>query len=152
MTDIMYEAKDYMGKRDFPEMYLLMSRKRDSDILEESNWKVAIDMLGGEDGENVCIYRFHHWACGWIESLCVKKGTKAFEIAENIESELADYPVLDEENYIEMEWDTAYDYWQEISIAERVRLCQHHSISIFAARRNELPETPTGELCTRENI
>ena len=62
--------------------------------------------------------------------------------------DLDDYPVLDDDHWSTLEYEEACDYWDSLSMRERIELCAHHRVSIFAARRDELPETPTGELCT----
>ena len=138
-------GNNYMGQRDFPGMYCLLTQNRDSEALTRSNWTVAIDQLGGE-GENVEIHRFGHWACGWWELLAVRENTPEFDIALEIEEKLKGYPVLNEENYYTLEYTEASDFWNMISIKERLELCQEYRVSIFAARHPWLPETPTGEL------
>ena len=62
-------------------------------------------------------------------------------IGEDIENSLADYPILDEEHFSELEWEEKHEYWEACSIKERVELCRKARTSIFAARRDdEIPE------------
>lgn len=89
-----------------------LGRNRDSDLLTESNWTVALKKLGGES-DDVQVFRFGHWACGWIEYLCVKQGSKAQVIAENITKKIDAYPVLDENHFTELENDEANRVWAE---------------------------------------
>lgn len=102
---------NYVGETEFGSLEVLMTRTRDSDLLTESNWTSALEMLGGEGG-NVVIHRFGHWACGWWEALCVQPDTDQHVIALDIEKRLAGYPVLDEEDWSERENDAAQKIWQ----------------------------------------
>ena len=90
---------------------MVLTRNRDSDCLTESNWECALEQLGGES-ETVEIHRIGHWACGWWEALCVKAGSEAEKIGDEIESSLSDYPVLNEEHFSEKEQDEANQIWQ----------------------------------------
>lgn len=122
---------------------------RDSDALEESNFHSALAVLGGES-DTVQIHRFGHWACGWFEIIIIDPADAArVAEAEAIEPALADYPVINEGDWSEREWTRAADYWRSIGVRERVdwikRYCRK-SASIFAARRDEIPEDDSGEL------
>ena len=138
---------NYMGSTDFGDFYGLLTQNRDSNVVTRSNFISALELLGGES-ENVEVHRFGHWACGWWESIAVKKGTKEFKEAEKIENDLMDYPVVNEEHLSELEMKEAFDYWENASISEKVYMCQNHRVSIFKARHNEMPETPSGEWIT----
>lgn len=101
------------GGEVIPDNYLiLLGRNRDSDCLEESNFESALKSLGGES-ESVRIDRIGHWACGWIEYLSIDSNNhEILAIAEDIESSIADYPVLDETDFCEREQEAANDVWQ----------------------------------------
>ena len=132
---------NYAGQTDFPGLYVVLTRNRDSDCLGESNWRVALEQLGGES-DDVIIHRFGHWACGWWEALCVS-GDKQTE-GEQIVNLLADYPILDEEDFSTLEHETAQKSWEDLSLKWRVELCQEHDVSVFAARHDYLPEDDCG--------
>jgi len=89
-------------------LVLPAGRNRDSDLLSESNWAAALEQLGGE-GEDVEVHRFGHWACGWLEIILVRPGTDAADTAERIAARLADYPVLDEEDYSRREYESTLE-------------------------------------------
>ncbi|MDO8643923.1 MAG: hypothetical protein Q7S00_03010, partial [bacterium] len=91
---------------DFPGWYGVVFRNRDSELLDESNFESALKELGGES-ENVQIFRFGHWACGWWEVLGVRDDK--IPGAEDIEKRLAQYPVLDEDEYSRRESDATYE-------------------------------------------
>ena len=103
---------NYMG--DIPEdkWHVVLTQSRDSEILTQSNWAVALEELGGES-EHVEIHRFGHWACGWWEALCVAKDSEAWETAKEIHDSLSDYPVLNDEHFSEMETEEANRIWSD---------------------------------------
>jgi hypothetical protein len=101
------------------DLLVLLTRTRDSDVLTESNWDKALEALGGES-DTVIIHRFGHWAVGWIEYLCVRSGSAAAEIAEDIDNALADYPVLDESDFCERESDAADKLWADWPVNWRI--------------------------------
>lgn len=102
---------NYTGSIPESEWLVVMTRNRDSDILTESNWENAIELLGDES-ETVQIFRFGHWACGWWEAMCVKEKTESEVIGQKIEDRLSDYPVLNEEHFSEMELEEANRIWE----------------------------------------
>ena len=87
------------------------ARNRDSDLLSESNFTVALQMLSGE-GDKVEVHRFGHWACGYYEIIAVHPDLA--RIAEEIEAALDGYPILDDEHFSELEHETAYGDWGSI--------------------------------------
>lgn len=101
---------NYAGQLPDQDLFVLLGRNRDSDLLSESNWDCAIERLGEE---NIEIVRFGHWACGWIEYLCIRGDNAQFDEAQEIESELDAYPVLDEDDYSTRQYDEANRVWEE---------------------------------------
>ena len=86
------------------------SQTRDSEPLDRSNFKAALESLGGE-GETVEIHRFGHWGPGWFEIIIVDPSDNtAMGTADDIEACLADYPVLDEEALSELEDAELHDW------------------------------------------
>jgi hypothetical protein len=95
-------ADNYMGE-DLSAYYIGPSRSRDSDTLTESNFHVALEMLGGES-ETVRVARFGHWACGWAETILVHESDKAkVKQLNEIACALENYACLDETDYSERE-------------------------------------------------
>jgi len=111
---------------------------RDADCLTRANWEAQLEALEGTAGEYI-VAGFNHWACGWFDIALVKPGTPAAEIADRLESKLADYPVLDENAYSNLQFQNAEEQWEHSSLEERVRLCQQARCSVFAARRDSIP-------------
>lgn len=117
---------NYLGEIPEPEWLCVLTRNRDSECLTESNWRCALEQLGGE-GDNVQIDRFGHWACGWWEALSVKAGSPEHRIAQEITSSLSDYPVLDEEDYCNLEQEDADRVWRDcFRDKDRIRYIRDH--------------------------
>jgi len=54
---------------------------------------------------------FGHWACGHFDLLIVEDTTRGEEFAQNITSKLADYYILDEDDYSTRENDSAWAFF-----------------------------------------
>ena len=148
--------------------FVILARTRDSDTLGESNWYVAtaveLDARPYDppdrfaecpdsfaDRPAVYHWRAGHWACGWVEYLMVRPDAPAdvLSTAADIVRSLESYPILSDDDYSEREWNEACDTWENESIRGRLGYLEGTGISIFAARRNTLPEDPSGRLFER---
>lgn len=117
---------NYAGEIPGPEWLCLLTRNRDSDCLTESNFRSALRELGGES-DNVTVDRFGHWACGWWESLSVRAGTKEHALAEEIAERLDGYPVVDEDDFSELEQETADQVWRDCyTERDRIEYIREH--------------------------
>lgn len=104
-------------------------RSRDSDDLEESNFHVMLERLGGET-DTVLVVRESHWAVGWVEWIAVHQDDeRALKIADELVAALEDYPVLDESDWSEREtesaneiWSTCYDWRERIDYIRNASL------------------------------
>ena len=136
-----FDSKGYMLD-DQQDWYVVpVSRTRDSDVLAESNFNAAIEILGGERQNIMEIHRFGHWGPGWFEIIIVNpRAGKTMKKAMSIETALADYPVLDDEDYHEREWDEMTEIWMQMRLPERIEICCETGNSIFAARHESIPE------------
>lgn len=103
-------SEGYIGK-DFSGYYIFLRRFRDSDIVEQSNFPIGLDMIGGES-ETVIITRATHWAVGWVEHIMIHESDQtAIDKAEDILVRLEDYPILDDEDFSAREVDEANSVW-----------------------------------------
>lgn len=84
------------------------SRTRDSGALAESNFANALEILGGES-DTVEVHRFGHWGPGWFEVILVDPARER-EVDE-IEGALSDYPVLNDNDLSEREYEGALESW-----------------------------------------
>ncbi len=88
---------------------------RDSDALERSNFRTLLRGLKEKDseGQDHEVHRFGHWGPGWVEIVLVRPDTAAATEAEECESALADYPVLCDHDFSELEQEDANQVWRD---------------------------------------
>lgn len=132
-----------------------ITRDTDEGSLAYSNFVSvgkALDEIdpSGRDHE---AHRFGHWGPGWFEIWIVRPNTECAKEAEELADALENYPVLDEEDFSRREFEAMSEAWAGMSVRERVALLQEQGkmgrISIFAARRDELPRDDQGFLTER---
>lgn len=141
--------------------YVVMTRHRDSDLLSESNWDEATELLGAtafdsresDYASRPAVYTWSagHWAVGWVEYMMVRADAAADILAraEKMLSDLDGYPVLNESDWSEREFNAVSDYWAQMSVRERADYLRDADLSIFAARRDYLPREDDGRLYER---
>lgn len=109
----------YFGDR--AEWVIAYAQHRDSDTITRSNWAVFLAALGGES-DTVAIERSTHWAVGWIDYLIIDPSdTERVGLAERLREKLEDYPVLDEMEWSNLEWDEYLDAWSQWGRSDFVR-------------------------------
>jgi hypothetical protein len=92
-------------------LVLGVAQTRDSDALSRSNFEQALEALGGES-KTVEVHRFGHWGPGWFEIIIIDPSdNERVEIGADIERALADYPVLNDEDFSEKESEEANETW-----------------------------------------
>jgi len=106
-------SENYIGEL-YYDYYVLLSRCRDSGLVEESNFQSALKMLNGES-DTVKVIRFSHWLCGWIEVILIHESDKeSINKGNEIEKALESYPILDEEDFYERESERREEILEEI--------------------------------------
>jgi hypothetical protein len=89
---------------------------RDSNTLDQSNSATIKQLIkdnGLEDDFEVC--NFNHWAVGWAEQLAIRLATEdginheALTFWQSILDSLENYPVLDEDDYYNREYEDFID-------------------------------------------
>ena len=107
-------ADNYIGE-DLSEYISVVSQSRDSEILDQSNFAAALDLLGGEaDDESVIVTRFGHWGCGWFETIMVSvNSTEKLNTAREILNALDAYPVLDDDDLCAREQEDIAEHAKE---------------------------------------
>lgn len=121
LSEYFKHSSAYWGERSH---WLVASHNnRDADCLTRSNWRCFIRLLGGQGTEgakgsqdindNVAIEEANHWACGWVQYLIINpEATDLVALAEKTLERLEDYPVLDEQDFSELETEEAHEVWQ----------------------------------------
>ncbi len=118
--------------------YVFFAHHRDSDLITESNWECIIKEF--PESDSIQIVRNSHWAVGWIEFIKIHKTDyENLKRADDILSQLENYLILNEEDYSARELESVNEYWEYMSLADRVKLCEKAGVNIFAARRAEYP-------------
>ena len=125
--------------------YRLLGRNRDSCLLSNFNFEKACNLLDCALPEGVevagwSILRERHWGHGWIETIMVHEHAceQVTETALDIIATLAEYPILSDDEYGALVYDTMSVLWEDMSLRDRIALCACVGESIFMARREEL--------------
>lgn len=135
----------YIGP-EWPEYFVFLDRTRDSDSATRSNFICALKALGGVT-ETVRVIREHHWLVGWVEWIAIHESDHAaLRAASDILRELEVYPIVDEDHWSELEYTEAEDFWAGLPLRDRIELCREYGLSVFAARRDYIPDNGTGAL------
>jgi hypothetical protein len=126
-----------------------LSQHRDSDALERSNFRSALEALGGES-ETVHVVREGHWAVGWIEWIAIHESDeKALTIQYEIEGSLSNYPVLDEEDFCEEEAEEANEVWRNCyDEKERIEYVREYPDQFYFSSWSDLRNVIRGEYFT----
>jgi hypothetical protein len=100
----------YWGQRG--DWYVGLGRHRDSDALEEANFRALLERLGGES-DTVTVERESHWAVGWVEFILIAShDAERVSTTEQVKAGLEDYPVVDDEMFSRVEHDRFWS-WAE---------------------------------------
>ena len=97
---------DYMGAEWHGYYAAPVGRSKASTILEQSNWDTQWNELETTNstaafGDTVLIVREGHWAVGWIEWVAIHHtNTAALRAADEMAAALAEWPALDEYDYL----------------------------------------------------
>ena len=117
--------RNYTGTT-WPEYYVFLTKTRDSDCLEISNFRTALKKLGGES-DTVFSVRESHFLCGWVEWIAIHASdTSALKLAEAMQEKIERYPILDENDWSELENETAGKVWKSFGDSERVGYVKKH--------------------------
>lgn len=167
----------YMGA-EWPDYFVTpFGVHRDSDALSESNNAVAVAKLreaceaagidpdaplpgtptakpdslwGWADHNAILEPEASHWAVGWVRGLYVHKNApeSVLRLADELIDRNENYPVLDEDDFSNREYEAAISAWEQSSVRDRIDIIQRSgsSASIFAARRSEWPGDDDGRL------
>lgn len=133
-------AENYFGE-DYSDYFVAGGQHRDSDCIGKSNFECTLEMLGGES-KHVIVTRANRWAVGWIENILIHEDApkKLLEKAEEIICILSEYPVLDDVHYYEMVEYERQNYWEFMSMNNRINALKDVNENIFKARHDKYPE------------
>jgi hypothetical protein len=96
-------TSNYMGD-DYSDYYVVISHHRDSGILDESNYHAVYKTL--KDYKGFVAPRFRNWLVGWHETIMIHESdTEGIDTAQELMDALSDYPILDDVDFSNREWD-----------------------------------------------
>jgi hypothetical protein len=142
-------------------LVLPVMRTRDSGPMAQSNFEAAWSLVEDAsilDNELSCEnHRFGHWGPGWFEIIIVRPESHCAKAADDIKKRLENYPILDDEDCSDREWEGADEVWAKCySLRERVEMIHEHNerhprfpVSVFAARHDSIPQGDNGEIFDR---
>lgn len=136
-----------------------VTRHRDSQLIEESNWAAQLKILSKVDSENEDwgrdggapweVVSENHWAVGWVEWVAVHPEAGPWIAAlEKLGARLEEYPIADSDDLCEREAECARETWAHGTVKDRVYYLRRAGFtgSVLVARRAELPCDETGRL------
>ena len=115
-----FESFGWHGQPDDADDFCIVyTHNRDSDSLDQSNAAAIEKALEPFLGEDVFGERHSHWACGWVDGFSIRvyrnrKVTEGFKAYCSLREQLADYPVLDEEDFSRREYEEVVGLIQDI--------------------------------------
>jgi hypothetical protein len=114
-----------LGLSDRQDWLVAYGRNRDSDLLTQSNWDAFCKAMAEADaeGDDYETHTFNHWACRWVEILLVRPDSLCAEVAEEMQRQMDNYPVLNEEDFSEREWDAYQSYWDGGEAQDELARC-----------------------------
>lgn len=140
----------YVGET-WPNYYSAgFGQSRDSDVLERSNFEAVRRALSEvePEGDKWQIVRERHWAVGWVDWIAIGDDCECDEllrVADAAKAKVADYPILDEELYSEMENEECESIWQNCyNEGERLDYLREHVCREYLTFR-EVREAVRGE-------
>ena len=82
--------------------FVVYGRNRDSEPIQESNFRIMMDELKPDDSEDSSCFRFGHWACGWYEIILVKPDSPSCDIAKTLLETIKEEGFLDEDDVMQL--------------------------------------------------
>lgn len=94
---IRWSLPNYYYGKEYPEYYVFLGRHRDSDYIQQSNFIVGLERLGGENAPDVIIARASHWGVGWVEDILIHESCiDKLKHADEMLNTLSEYALLDD--------------------------------------------------------
>ena len=111
-----FDSFAWFRERDVPDSdkwAIIYTSNRDSGLLDQSNAAIiakALEPFTEGDNPDVVFESHNHWAVGHVDGFSIrvfKRGrvTKAFKVYHELQCRLADYPLLDETDYSNREYE-----------------------------------------------
>lgn len=122
------------GPNDWAMFY---TRNRDSTLIDQSNHAyIKKAMEPYEEDGTARDERHGSWACGWVEGFAIRvlkdgKATDAYKVYSNIQDALSAYPLLDEEDHSNREYEATIENIKEIATDVRDDAPDHWAEEVY---------------------
>lgn len=123
LSEYFQTSSAYWGKKS--DWLVVAIKHRDSDCLTRSNFRCLVAMLAGKESkhagakgstelnDSVAIEEASHWAVGWVQYLILDPNAKELvALVENQLEKLEGYPVVNEDDFSELETEEANEVWK----------------------------------------
>lgn len=129
MFKLWKKPDNYFGP-DWTGYYAVYRQRPSSDALTRANFKAILERLGGESS-SVVVASDSHWASGEVETIyLLASDTEKVAIMEQIDSDMAQYPILDEDLLNEEEDKAAAAVWRDcFTVKDRLQHLRTHKKS-----------------------
>lgn len=116
-----FDSFGWYSKPDDCERWAIVyTHNRDSGLLDQSNAaEIAAELAQFQSSGDIKEEDHNHWACGWIKGYALRVYdenetlTPVFQAYCGLMARLADYPILDEEDYSLREHEAALEYIEQ---------------------------------------
>lgn len=145
----------------------VFSRSRDSDGIEIVNYEAILEAVNeipdsspeDSDYRDVYILSVSHWACGWVDSIFIRKDTPQLLTATELISSLENYPLLDDDKYSAHCCAECNEYQEDETDLSENHLCDfcekqmlEKELSDLSKELNENLENNTGYFITYDKL
>lgn len=127
---------NYMGNTSQDHWYVApVIKTRDASILELSNFEYAENVLKAGKTPGCVINGYGHWACGHYDLILIHPWRHdLLELAQEMQYTLEDYPLLDEDDFCQKEYEETERLWdsygyEDLSKELAERLCLDDLVS-----------------------
>lgn len=91
---------------------IFYTEHRESELVDRSNAIDIAESLAEFDEKDCFPVTHNHCLVGWISGFAIRQGSKAYRVMEDIERAIADYPILNENRYSEMQVEELWEQWE----------------------------------------
>ena len=157
---------NYMGT-DYEGYYILYSMDRDSDYLTVSNFETILKLfedigvkviedydMSDDKHPSVINVRMKHWLVGWIDTIMIHEDSslEIWNEGVNINNSLSDYPVLDDDDYYQKEYDIIDESYESYIKNEFMDIIKkHYDLYDIEEKEDILSKTYLDELIDLSN-
>jgi hypothetical protein len=109
-----FDSFAWLDRPDNADEYCIVyTCNRDSGLIDKSNAAIIAKALEPFVDSGEARPEHHgHWACGWVDGWAIKVGSAAEQVYLELAERMADYPILDESHYSDLEHEAQNESWE----------------------------------------